>query len=335
MNKRKILLLIIAFLGRIMISCGTKQDHTINPNITAIPSPVTEIYDQKETVTEDHSEEDTGIEEEDSLTEPEMSEAFEKNENNPYAMYTETFSGGYLYDIYEANKGSEADGDWFMEESEKFNYHEQYDPLNNEHLNFEWDIELSEMKGTDSLSESFNNYHQQLFEERKASMEEHQKEVMELEPEEIEEHWLSIRFSMNISTRASFKWGDIFTVVDMKNIHDRGCYPVIANFNSVSGKQYQLDDLFRVENYPEELLKIIKTESGGYENGWNVPLGSSDSMPFVIGYQGLLLFDDGVSGFSILFEWSDLEDILKPEIWEIIDGGRNAPETAYQEFLNG
>lgn len=232
---------------------------------------------------------------------------------NPYAMYTETFSGGYLYDIYEANKGSSADGDWFMEESKKYVYHEQYDPLNNEHLNFEWDIELSEMKGTAPLSISFNNYHQQLFEEQKVLMEKHQKEVMEMEPEEINDHWLSIRFSMNISTRASFKWGDIFTVVDMKNIHDRGCYPVIANFNTVSGKQYQLGDLFCIENYPEELLEIIRAESGGYENGWSVPLGRPDSMPFVIGYQGLLLFD-GVSGFSILFEWSDLEDILSEEM---------------------
>ncbi len=333
MYKRTILLLIIALLGGIMISCGTKPDHVIDPNITAIPSPVTELYDQKETVTEDHSEEDTGIEEADSLTEPEMSEAFEKNENNPYAMYTETFSGGYLYDIYEANKGSEADGDWFEKESEKFTYHEQYDPLNNEHLNFEWDIELSEMKGTDPLSEVFNNYHQQLFEEQKALMEDHQKEVMEMKPEEINDHWLSIRFSMNISTRASFKWGDIFTVVDMKNIHDRGCYPIIANFNSISGKQYQLDDLFSMDNYPEELIEIIRAKSGGSDMFCSVPLGRPDSLPFLIGYQGLLLFDD-IPEFSILFEWSDLENILKPEIWEVISKGRNA-ETAYQEFING
>lgn len=327
--------MIITLLGGIMISCGTKQDSAKDPNITAIPSPVTEIYDQKETVTEDHSEEDTGIEEEDSLTEPEMSEAFEKNENNPYAMYTETFSGGYLYDIYEANKGSCADGDWFMEESKKFVYHEKYDPLNNEHLNFEWDIELSEMNGTDPLSISFNNYHQQLFEEQKTFMEEHQKEVKEMELEEIREDWLMIDFfSNNIFSRASFKWGDIFTVVDMKNIHDRGCYPVIANFNSVSGKQYQLDDLFSIDNYPEELSEIIRAKSGGSDMFWSVvPSGRPDSLPFLIGYQGLLLFD-GISEFSILFEWSDLENILKPEIWEVIDKGRNV-ETAYQEFLNG
>ena len=30
---------------------------------------------------------------------------------NPYAEYTETFSGGYLYDIYEANRGSNTDGE--------------------------------------------------------------------------------------------------------------------------------------------------------------------------------------------------------------------------------
>ena len=332
MNKRKILLLIIALLGGIMISCGTKPDHVIDPDITAIPSPVTKWYDQKENVTEELSKEEDEIEEVRALTDPEMSEAFKVNENNPYAM-SETFSGSYLYYIYEANKGSEADGDWFEKESKKFTYHEQYDPLNNENLNFEWDIELSEMKGTDPLSEAFNNYHQQLFEEQKALMEDHQKEVMEMEPEEINDHWLSIRFSMNIFTRASFKWGDIFTVVDMKNIHDRGCYPVIANFNSVSGKQYQLDDLFRVENYTGELIEIIMAKPGGSDLFCGVPLERADSLPFLIGYQGLLLFDD-ISEFSILFEWSDLENILKPEIWEVISKGRNA-ETAYQEFLNG
>lgn len=315
-----------------MTSCRAKQDQATDLNVTAIPNPTTEMYVSQTEVSEEQPEEEAGIEEEDPLTAPEMSKASEVNENNPYAMYTETFSGGYLYDVYEANTGSEADGDWFMEESERFIYNEQYDPLNNEHLNFEWDIDLSEMKGTDPLSESFNNYHQQLFEEQKALMEEHQKEVMEMEPEEINDHWLSIRFSMNISTRASFKWGDIFTVVDMKNMHDRGCFPIIANFNSVSGKLYELDDLFRIKNYTEELLKIIVEESD--DPFWSMPLGRSDSMPFLIGYQGLLLFDS-VSEFSIFLEWEKLEDILKPEIWEIINSGRNASETAYQEFLNG
>ena len=116
-----------------MISCGIKQDHAI-----AIPSLVTKMYDLKENETEELSKAEDEIEEASSLIEPEMSEAFKVNENNPYAMYTETFSGGYLYD-----------------------------PLNNERLNFEWDIELSEMEGTDSLSEA---------------MEEHQKEVKEMEP---------------------------------------------------------------------------------------------------------------------------------------------------------
>ena len=325
MNKIKTAFLLITLLGGIMISFAIKQDHAI-----AIPSPVTKWYDQKENVTEELSKEEDEIEEVGSLTEPEMSETFKVNENNPYAMYTETFSGGYLYDIYEANKGSEADGDWFEKESKKFTYHEQYDPLNNEHLNFEWDIKLSEMEGTDPLSEAFNNYHQQLFEEQKAIMEEHQKEVKEMEPEEIREDWLMIHFSNNIFSRASFKWGDIFTVVDMKNIHDRGCYPIIANFNSISGKQYQLDDLFSIDNYPEELIEIIRAKSGGSDMFWSVPLGCPDSLPFLIGYQGLLLFD-GISEFSILFEWSDLEDILKPEIWEVINKGRNDPETAYHE----
>ena len=104
-----------------------------------------------------------------------------------------------------------------MEASEKFVYHKQFDPLHDENLNFEWSIELSEMEGTDPLSDSLNQYHRELFEEQKTLMEAHQKEMMEMEPDEIRDRWMSIRFSNNLSTRASFKWGNVFTVVDMEN----------------------------------------------------------------------------------------------------------------------
>ncbi len=250
--------------------------------------------------------------------------------NNPYAEYRETFSGYYLYDIYETNKKSEADGDWFVEGSEKFAYHKQFDPLHDENLNFEWSIELSEMEGTDPLSDSLNQYHRELFEEQKTLMETHQKEMMEMEPDEIRDRWMSIRFSNNLSTRASFKWGNVFTVVDMENTQDRRCWPIIANFNSVSGKRYELEDLFCIENYREKLSEIVREEK-------NVPGGLSESFSFLMGDQGLLLMDASWPPIEPLplIEWEILEDMMAPEIWKDIHTRRTASEIAYEEFLNG
>lgn len=68
MNKRKILLLIMALLGCVMVSRWTKQVQAIDADITAIPRPITEMYDQRE---------------------------------NSYVMYTETFSG---YDLHNRSK---------------------------------------------------------------------------------------------------------------------------------------------------------------------------------------------------------------------------------------
>ncbi len=228
---------------------------------------------------------------------------------NPYAEYTETFSGCYLYDIYEANRGSSADGDWFIDGSERFTYYKTYNF--DESRNIKWCIELAEMKGADNLAEEFNNYHNDLFESRKEKMEKSQEKVMGMNVDELD---ISLeQYGDQIYTRASFWWGNIFTVVDIVDPHYRGCYTVIANFNSVSGKQYELGDLFCVDNYTEELIDVIKEQLGGYENGWNIELESPEELSFVIGYQGLLLIDN-TSARSILIGWNELKNILSQEI---------------------
>lgn len=236
----------------------------------------------------------------------------EKDYSNPYEKYRETFDGLYLYDIYEANKGGEADRDWFVDGSDRFTYYKVYDPLNDEHLSAEWEIELAEMKGTDKLAQAVNEYHTELFEDQKEWMQEKQKTVMAMDVEEYRSGINLRHYSNNIRTMASFEWDNIFTVVDMENISDRRCCPVIANFNKTTGKKYEFADLFNTEDYREKLLEIIRRKLGGYTSGWDI----SEEYPFsfAISYHGLLFYED-VYGTSdmLLIEWGELEDILSQE----------------------
>lgn len=234
---------------------------------------------------------------------------------NPYALYKETFSGAYLYDIYEANKGSNADGDWFIDDSERFTYYEVYDPLNNENLNIEWEIELSEMKETNQLARTVNEYHAELFEGQKKKMQEEQQKIMSMEVDDLDYYWA--QYSSNIHTMASFEWGNIFTVVDMKDTHYRGCSAVVANFNKVSGKKYDIDDLFDTEDYKDKLLEIIKQESDGYDDGWERSL-KSDTFSVMIGYCGLLLIDK-YPARTFFIEWDKLKDILSKEAYSELE----------------
>lgn len=308
MKKYLIFIFIASLLTMLaFFSVNYRKIRTKQVDVIAISSPIIDL--------DIFSEDDSQCEETDYSVETPVAEV---NENNPYARWRETFSGYYLYDIYEANRGSLSNDEWFIEESERFAYHEQYDPdlLDDENLIFEWEIELSEMEGTDPLSNAFNSYHQKLFEEQKTLMEVHQNEAMEMELDEIKAHWMSIRFSMSISTQASFKWGNIFIVVDMKNMHDRRCWPVIANFNSISGERYELEDLFCIENYRERLSEIVREEK-------NVQEGFSEYLSFMMGDQGLLLMDAAKSATADhpLIEWEKLEDIMDPEVWEVIQNG--------------
>lgn len=86
--------------------------------------------------------------------------------------------------IYEANKGCDADGEWFINDSERFTYYEIYDPLDDEHLDSYWEISLSEMKGTDNLAQAVNEYHAGLFDSEKKRLQEKQKEVMAMDIED-------------------------------------------------------------------------------------------------------------------------------------------------------
>lgn len=230
---------------------------------------------------------------------------------NPYAEYTETFSGGYLYDIYEANRGSDADGDWFIDGSERFIYYKSSNPFSDENRSIKWSIELAEMKGTSNLATEFNHYHNSLFEYRKEEMENEQEKVSGMNEDEL--NVSRERHGSQIYTKASFEWGNIFTVVDIVDPHYRGCSTVIANFNSESGKVYKLNDLFIIEDYEEKLIEIIKAELDGYDQGWSIELENPEWLSFVIGYRGLLLIDN-ISARSILIGWDKLKDILSQEI---------------------
>ena len=230
---------------------------------------------------------------------------------NPYA-HLDTFSSAYLYDIYEAGKESTADGDWFIDDSERFTYYEVYDPLNDEHLSAEWEIELAEMKGTDRLAQAVNEYHAELFEEQKEWMREKQDTVMAMDVEEYRSGMNGRRDSNNIRTMVSFEWGNVFTVVDMENRFDRRCCPVIANFNRVTGEKYEFADLFNTDDYNAKLLELIRYRYDGYVNDWDMDL-ESESFSFMITNQGLLVIND-YPPRSLLFDWIELEDILNREV---------------------
>ena len=231
---------------------------------------------------------------------------------NPYAQWTETFSGGYLYDIYEAGKESVADGDWFVDDSGCFTYYEVYDPLNDEHLSAEWEIELAEMKGTDRLAQAVNEYHAELFEEQKEWMQEKQDTVMAMDIEEYRTGKMGRGDSHNIRTKASFEWGNVFTIVDMENTSDRRCCPVIANFNKTTGEKYEFSDLFNTDDYNAKLLERIRHRYDGREGVLSIDL-ESGYFSFMITSQGLFVIND-YPGRSMLFEWIELEDILNREV---------------------
>ena len=231
---------------------------------------------------------------------------------NPYAQWTETFSGGYLYEIYEAGKESTADGDWFVDDSERFTYYEIYDPLNDEHLSAEWEIELAEMKGTNKLAQAVNEYHTELFEDQREWMKEKQSTVMAMDVEEYRSGKNGRRDGNNIRTMAAFEWGNVFTVVDMENRFDRRCCPIIANFNKTTGDKYEFADLFNTDDYNEKLLERLRHRYDGSEGIWSIHL-ESGYFSFMITSQGLFLIND-YPGRSMLFDWIELEDILNREV---------------------
>ena len=235
----------------------------------------------------------------------------EQDYTNPYALDTETITGGYLYVIFEANKGCNANGEWFIDGSDRFTYYEVYDPLSDEYRSAYWEISLSEMKGTDKLAQAVNEYHAELFESQKIMMQEKQREVTAMSIDDYLKYMNGSHYSANIRTKASFEWGNIFTVVDMEDTYYSTCTAVPANFNKVTGEKYELADLFNTEDYKEKLVEIIRHKFGDtYALWWVVEFKHSFS--FAITYHGLLLCENGTSK-TLLIEWGELEDILSQE----------------------
>lgn len=211
----------------------------------------------------------------------------------------------YLTYIEEANSGffTEMNGPWFVDDSDRFTYCAQDDPLYDDHRSTAWRIRLAEMKGTDTLAQAVNRYHEELYESQKALMQER------METKDSAAHTDGTCYCDNIYTLASFQWGNVFTVLDIEEMSDSSCLPVIANFNSITGEKYEFADLFNTADYREWLTEIRQT--GRYVADERKILYSSFS--FALTYSGLELYEDG-TGEVLGFAWEDIEDILTPEL---------------------
>lgn len=244
-----------------------------------------------------------------------------EKEENPYS--TETSVGFYLYDIFEANRGSCSGKEWYSDES--FQYYEIFDPLQDEHYNMEWEITLLKLQDAIPVADKFNQYHESLFEKEKEEMVKLYEEGTAQYKEGLSPDFSY--YSRNLRTEACYSWGSFFTVVDVANVHmsqTGGCSIITANFNKSSGKQYQLDDLFIVKDYKKRLL--MKMEAQYQEeiylvNDWSDCL-NEDEVTFLLTFKGLMLIDN-FEQRTFLFEWNELEDIL---CREIINGEKEKEE---------
>lgn len=256
--------------------------------------------------------------------------------NNPYRFDTETWTGGHLYDIFEANQGSdavewhkssgyhyikaEAGGEketeekWFVDDSDRFSYYAECE-LEQPYEGYGsgvWEIQLAEMKGTDALAEAVNRYHEELYESRKAQMQIFQEEAAAMDAEEVQDSFWKTH--TNLFTMAAFRWGNLFTVVDMDDVGYKGCgIEMSASFNATTGEKYEFENLFQGENYREELLEIIRKENerNEYFNWWIDDL-EPGGFTYLISYHGLLIGEAYESKY-VLVKWEDLRDILSPE----------------------
>ncbi len=221
----------------------------------------------------------------------------------------------YLVPIVEGNRGffSEMNGAWFVDDSDRFSYCETYDPPHEDCCSASWKIQLAEMKGTDVLAESVNRYHEEMYENSKTLMQECREAVTAMGTEDFAAHADGIRYCDHVYTLASFRWGNIFSVLDIEEMWDSGCTAVIANFNSVTGEKYEFADLFNTADYTERLTEILRRPHGYVADAdeWNSILHSRFS--FALTYRGLLLYDEGAEDV-LTFAWKDIADILTPEL---------------------
>lgn len=221
----------------------------------------------------------------------------------------------YLVPIVEGNRGlfSEMNGAWFVDDSDRFSYCETYDPPHEDCCSASWKIQLAEMKGTDVLAESVNRYHEEMYENSKTLMQECREAVTAMGTEDFAEYADGIRYCDHVYTLASFRWGNIFSVLDIEEMWDSGCTAVIANFNSVTGEKYEFADLFNTADYTERLTEILRRSHGYVADAdeWNRILHSRFS--FALTYRGLLLYEEGAEAV-LTFAWKDIADILTPEL---------------------
>ena len=237
-----------------------------------------------------------------------------EKEINPYSP--ETIKGFCMYDIFEANRGAYIGFDRCADEG--FEYHREFNPWQGEnpYTNLTWDIQLAKMKESEALADVFNEYHEKLFEEKKADMERLQEKAKNefRKPEDINRS----HYSSNMRTMECFYWGDFFSVVDIGDtFYSASVNAVTANFNTSSGKRYRLSDLFAEENYKEYLMRIIWEENeewGGWVEDWRELLeGEEGETSFLITYKGLMLIDNRYRQEVLLIEWEKIEDILSEE----------------------
>lgn len=232
-----------------------------------------------------------------------------ENDKNPYSP--ETTRGFYLYDIFEANRGSYTGGDWFSDAA--FNYYKEFNPLQDKNYYIKWNINLAKMKDYSPLANEFNNYHKLLLEQRKA-------EMVKLCEEGIAQYKKGISndfgyYSRNICTEAYYFWDDLFMVIDVNDVHmsqKGGVSVTTANFNISSGKKYELADLFHIKDYKKRLLMEIAAQHQDENyivNKWKDCL-EQEKVSFLLAFKGLILIDNFEQS-TFLIEWDRIEDVLR------------------------
>lgn len=239
-----------------------------------------------------------------------------EKEINPYS--SETTVGFYLYDIFEANRGSFTNKNKFT--NEVFNYYKIFNPLQDDNYNMEWSINLIKLEGSTPLANKFNDFHKLLFEIKK-------EEMITMYEEGVMKYERGMNpdfsyYSRNLRTEAYYCWSSFFTVVDVENVHmsqKGGCSVITGNFNISLGKQYKLNELFIIENYKKWLLTKIESqykEQNYLINDWEDVLNQED-IRFLMCFKGLMLIDN-FSQRTFLIEWDELEDILSEEIANVV-----------------
>ena len=228
----------------------------------------------------------------DTVHEGSDSEEYPEPDSEEHLEPIEADSEDYLEPIRRANYSffSEINGAWFVEDSDRFAYCERYRLPHDGRCSVTGKIQLAEMKEANALAQAVNRYHEEMYENHKARMQGYGE--AEMKTEVFATHTDETRYCDNIYTLASFRWGNVFTVLDIEETPDAGCRAVIANFNSMTGEKYEAADLFNTADYVEELTDIIRQRYGDLDaDEWSRILHSRFS--FALTYRGLLLYGDG------------------------------------------